>query len=980
MRNILTYFFCVMVLVLLPSWAIGQKTVTGKVTDGDSGEPLVGATVIVVGTSSGAFTDESGSFSVEAPADAESLLIRYTGYAEQTVAIDGSNINVSLKPGIELDEVVVIGYGRVKKDDATGSVESVKSDVFNRGAITSPQDLLAGKVAGVQITPSTQPGGGAQIRIRGGSSLSASNNPLIVIDGVPIANDDISGARNPLNLVNPNDIESFTVLKDASATAIYGSRASNGVIIITTKKGEAGKKLNVNFNTSLTFSQPMKRTDVLTADEFRTMINSQYDDTHPARGLLGDANTDWQDQIFQTGVMSDNNLSLSSGIGRVPFRVSVGYTSKEGVLKTDKFRRTTAGVNLTPGFFDNTLQLTLSVKSMFTKNNFADNGAIGNAVSFDPTQPVLDAGNAYGGYFTWQQPNGDPNPLAATNPLALLEQKSDVSDVKRIIASAQVDYRMWFLKDLRANLNMAYDYSYGEGMVNIPENAAFEFTNGGRRGEYNQTKKNELIEFYLDYAKDFKEKHDFNIMGGYSWQHFYKDNYAFATGVDTTVVLDPANSDPKEYYLLSLFGRLNYAFDNKLLVTATVRRDGTSRFSKENRWGLFPSAAIAYKIFSDRDGKVSNLKIRASYGITGQQDIGEDYYPYLSRYLAGQDNVMYQFGDQFYTTLRPNGYDANIKWEETTTYNVGLDFGFFKERLYGSIEYYRRKTTDLINFIPVPAGTNLTNFITTNVGDLENNGIEVSLNGVLVQKRDFNWEVGVNVTANSNKITRLTATEDTSYLGVFTGGISGGVGNNIQIHSVGQTANSFFVYEQVYDEQGVPIEGLYVDRNGDGQITPDDRYHSNDPFPTAFLGFTSNLRWRNLVFSFAGRANIGSFVYNNILSEHAFYSRSYSSTDYLSNVHAQTSAIDFNNPEYFSDHFIQNASFVRLDHITLSYTFDQLFGRDYRIQLYGTVQNPFVITNYDGIDPELNDGTDIGIDKNIYPRSRGYLIGLNANF
>lgn len=963
-------------IVLGPAILLGQRTITGNITDAESGEPLIGANILVVGTSSGTITDFDGNYSLEVPAGADKLMFSYTGYATMEVVIGASNIlDAKLSPGELLEEVVVIGYGTVKKEDATGSVQTVNTKDFNKGAITGPQELLAGKIAGVQITTGADPGAGAVIRIRGGSSLSASNDPLIVIDGVPVDNGGISGSRNPLNVINPNDIATFTVLKDASATAIYGSRASNGVILITTKKGKLGKKIGVNYSGNVSFSNPISTVDVLTASEFRSMINETYPEGHPSKNLLGSANTDWQSEIYETGIGQDHNLSLSGGVGVVPYRLSLGYTDKKGILMTDRFNRTTAALNLSPGFLDNTLQINVNLKGMFTNNNFANRGAIGSAVAFDPTQVVRDPGSPFGGFYTWLD-NGNPNTLAPANPLALLELTDNQSDVQRFITNASIDYRFPFLPELRANLNLAYDYSKGKGTNNVPGNASFAFdaaNGGGVKNKYDQEKKNELLEFYLNYVNVFGST-KFDIMGGYSWQRFFFEDSFFNSNIAGSEVTEGENSG--ELYLLSLFGRLNITLMDQVLITATLRRDGTSRFSPDTRWGLFPAAAVAWKIIDSKaTGPLTNLKLRLGYGVTGQQDVG-GYYQYLPRYLSGFDNARYQFGNQYVTTIRPEGYDANIKWEETTTYNVGIDYGLFNDRITGSIEYYLRETKDLINFVPVPAGTNLTNFLNTNVGDLENRGVEFSINAIPVRKADLSWEVGFNVTANKNKITRLTATEDPDYLGVLTGGISGGVGNTIQIHSVGFPANSFLVYEQVYAENGQPIEGLYVDRNGDGQVTADDQYRFKKPAPDVFFGLTTNLTYKNFDVSLAGRASIGNYVYNNIQSDQAFTDRLFHPTQYLLNVHADIKDINFNTPEYFSDHFIQDGSFLRLDHITLSYTFPEIFKKSGSLRVYGTLQNPILVTNYTGIDPEIFGG----IDGNIYPRSRTFLFGVNANF
>ncbi len=960
-------------LVVLPALAFSQRTISGTVTDGSSGETLIGASILVVGTSSGTVSDIDGTYSLEVPATATTLRFSYTGYETVEVTLGASNtVDIRMTPGTLLSEIVVIGYGEVKKEDATGSVTEVNSEVFNRGSITAPQELLAGKVAGVQITPSSDPGGGAQIRIRGGSSLSASNDPLIVIDGIPLDNRGISGARNIFDFVNPNDIETFTVLKDASATAIYGSRASNGVIMITTKKGKLGQKVKVEYNGNVSFSNALETGDVLNGEEFHELIHSRFEEGHPATTLVSDGNTDWQDEIYETGVGHDHNLNFTGGIGAVPYRVSVGYTDKKGILLTDRYQRTTGSINLSPRLIDNRLQVNFSMKGMNTDNRFANRGAIGAASFFDPTKPVYDDASPYGGYFTWVQANGEPNVLSPANPLAQLKFRKDESNVKRFVVSSSFDYRFGFLPELRANLNLAYDKSNGEGTINVPANASFAFFDGGVKNKYSQSKENSLLEFYLNYAKELGQT-KLDVMGGYSWQRNYFEDDFQNSNIAGTEVSDGDNSG--ELFLLSLFGRVNLTFFDRLLLTGTVRRDGSSRFSEDSRWGLFPAAALAYKLV-DNNGKgtLSTLKARIGWGVTGQQEIG-DYYVHLPRYLASFENAGYQFGDTFVQTLRAGGYDSKIKWEETTTINAGIDYGFLDERIYGSIEYYQRTTEDLLNFIPVPAGSNLTNFINTNIGDLENKGVEFSINVNPLRSEMMNWDFGFNLTANKNKITKLTASDDPNYNGVLTGGISGGVGNTAQIHSVGFPANSFYVYEQVYDAAGVPIEGLYVDRNEDGIVNEDDKYRLEKAAPDYFLGFTSTFNYGNFDFSFAGRANIGNYVYNNVQSGSS-YANLYHPTGYLGNVNSISSYLDFNNPQYLSDYFVQDASFLRLDHVTVGYNFGDMLDKIDFLKLFVTVQNPLLITDYEGIDPEI----DNGIDNNFYPRSRTILFGLNARF
>lgn len=987
MKISLQKFF--LTLACLLAWGgtlvLAQRQITGKVTDAENAEALIGASVMVEGTTIGTATDFEGNYRLNLPADAKSLRVTYTGYTTQTFAVGASNVmDFKLSPAGVLEETVIIGYGRVKREDATGLVQSVSAVNFNKGAITGPQELLAGKVAGVVISTDGSPGGGSKIRIRGESSLSASNDPLIVVDGIPLDNGGVSGSRNQLNIINPNDIESITVLKDASAAAIYGNRASGGVIIITTKKGTLGKKISVGYNANVSVGQTANRVDALTADEFRAAIVKQYTDpdpnapAHPALGLMGNANTDWQDEIYQSAWGHDHNVNVSGGIGKVPYRVSLGYTNKNGLLKTDNFQRYSTAVNLTPGFFDNTLQVNVHFKGMVSDNHFADKGAIGNALSFDPTKPVRDTSARFGGFTTWtQQANGNPNGLAPTNPVALLELRDDNSTVKQYITNASVDYRFKFLPALRANLNLAYDYAKGEGTVVVPNYAAFAFdelTGGGVNNVYEQTKKNSLLESYLNYKRGFGE-HDIDVMAGYSWQHFevgnsYKNSDAAGTPAETS-----EGTDPAELYLISLFGRVNYAFKDRYLLTGSLRRDGTSRFGPDFRWGIFPAAALAVKIIDNDKEYFNNLKVRTSWGITGQQDIG-DYYAYLARYQFGNPNAQYQFGDEFIQTIRPNAYVSNIKWEETTTYNLGFDFSIVKDRFSGSLDAYQRNTKDLLNFIPVSALSNLSNYVTDNIGTMETKGVELNLNLTPVKTKNLRWDLSTNFAYNNSKITKLTTSNDPNYQGVFTGGIAGGVGSNIQIHSVGYAPSSFYVFEQQYDDAGKLIEGSFANLNGDTLVNDNDKYRYKNPAPRYTLGITSSMDIGRLNFSFAGRANLGQYVYNNVQTDMGYLNRLYGTTRYLSNVNQ--SAVDLNVKDQakltFSDHFITNASFFRIDHVTVGYSFDNLIGK--YLNIYATVQNPFVITEYKGLDPEIGNG----IDNQIYPRPRTFLLGLNVNF
>ena len=960
-----------------------QRTITGTVTDKETGEPLIGVTVIEKEVrTNGVATDFEGKFRLRVSESATTLIFSYTGYDNLEQSIVGLNdLIVTMGGSKALEEVLVIGYGTVKREDATGLVQSVTAEKFNKGAITGPQDLLAGKVAGVTIISDGAPGGGAQIRIRGESSLSASNDPLIVVDGVPLDNGGVSGSRNQLNIINPNDIESFTVLKDASATAIYGNRASGGVILITTKKGTLGKKISVGYNGNVSVAETANRVDVLTADEFRAAVNNHYPEGHPARALVGTANTDWQDEIYQKAFAHDHNLSASGGIGMFPYRVSLGFTQKNGLLKTDEFKRYSSSINLSPKFLNNRLQFNFSLKGIISDNHFADRGAIGNALSFDPTKSVRDSSERYGGFTTWTIANGNPNGLAPTNPLALLELKNDNSTVKHYITSLSTDYRFGFLPDLRVNLNLGYDRAKGTGTIVVPNFAAFAFdaiTGGGVNNYYEQTRTNSLLETYLNYKKTFG-RHSLDVMGGYSWQHFQIDNYFKNSDTAGTPSEVDSNSDPAEYYLLSLFGRLNYEFNNRYLFTASLRRDGTSRFAPDYRWGVFPAAAFAVKLIDNGNKYLGNLKLRTSWGITGQQSIGgkiSDYYAYLAQYQLGRENAQYQFGSEYITTSRPNAYIENLQWEETTTYNVGLDFSIIQNRLSGSLDVYQRNTRDLLNKIPVPALSNLSNFAVDNIGTMETKGIELGLNLTPVMTGKIRWDLSANFAYNNSKITKLTTSNDPKYIGVLVGDIAGGVGSKIQNHYVGYAPSSFYVKKQLYDENGKVLENQFADLNSDGKVDDLDKYRYKNPAPPYTIGLTSSLSISAFTLSFAGRAHIGNYVYNNVQTDMGYLDRLYGTTNYLSNINQ--SAVDLNAAKQasltFSDYFVKEASFFRLDHITAGYSFNNVIGKNFNVSL--TVQNPLVVTKYDGLDPEIGNG----IDNNIYPRPRTYLLGFGVNF
>lgn len=973
------------------SEAVAQERtlVSGTVIDAESELGLPGVNIVVQGTMIGTTTNADGYYELRVPSLQDTLRFSFLGFSTVFEPINGrTEVDITMEvEQLSGGELVVIGYGTQEVGDNTGSVNSITAADFNEGAVNSVQDLFQGKAAGVNVTSGDgSPGGGATVRIRGGSSLSASNEPLYVVDGVPLDGGGISGMRNPLNTINPNDIESISVLKDASATAIYGSRASNGVIIINTKRGREGQDLRFTYSTKLSYQTIAEKAEVLDTETFRQVITDEVGGS--AVNLLGNADTDWQDAIYENAFSQEHNLSVSGAVDFLPYRVSIGFAGNDGMLRTDRNERLTGAVALNPSFFDDQLKVDLNFKGMRVNNQFANQGAIGAAVVFDPTQPI-ETGGPWGGYYTWLNNDDDPITIATDNPVALLEQRDDRSKVNRAIANAKLEYSLPFIDGLNAVLNAGIDYSdVVNGEVIVPENAAFEYSGdpetSGLFSTYDQRKENELLDFYFNYNKDVLDiESTFDITAGYSWEHHYEEGSSYVTNFDRD---DTANLDVRsdtdyatENYLVSFFGRLNYTLRDKYLLTFTLRQDGTSRFSEDNRWGLFPSLAVAWKMHEESflaDAEdITELKLRLGYGVTGQQNIGQGDYPYLAAYTYSEATARYQFGNEFITTLRPEGYNADLKWEETTTYNAAIDYSLFNDRIYGTLEAYYRETNDLLNVIPVAAGSNFTNRILSNVGTLEVRGLELSVNTRLVSRENFYWEVGVNGAFNDDEITKLTTVDDPSYLGVETGGIAGGVGNNIQIHSVGYPRSSFFVFEQVYDTDGNPIEGLYVDRNGDGVVNESDMYRYKDPSADFQFGFSTRVEYKNWDASLSAHGMVGNYVYNNVSSANSAYSL-LSYQNYLINAPTSIMDNDFQNQQLFSDHFVENASFFRLDNVNVGYTFNSPFDLLNSARVSVGVQNVFVITKYKGLDPEVFGG----IDNNIYPRPRIFNVGLNLNF
>jgi iron complex outermembrane receptor protein len=997
-KRLLLAFVTAMLAFAMPALA-QDKVVTGKVTDSKDGAVLVGASVLVKGTTIGVSTGANGSFSLKVPASANTLVISSVSYATKEIAIgDGSNLQIKLDQiNASLNEVVVIGYGSAKKKDLTGAVSTISSKDFVKGAITTPEQLISGKIAGVAITSNGgAPGSGSTIRIRGGASLNASNDPLIVVDGMPLSNDGISGVANPLSMINPNDIETFTVLKDASATAIYGSRASNGVILITTKKGKKGAP-TFSFSSQLSSATISKKADILNADQVTALVKANAPSNIIAK--LGTAKTDWQDQIYQNAIGTDNNLSISGGFKNLPYRISLGYLNQNGILKTGNLERTSVGLTLNPTLLDNHLKIDINVKGSFSKSRFANEGAIGAAVYFDPTQPVYSNSARYGGYWEWLNANNYASTgletLAPRNPLGTLMQRDDRSNVQRSIGNAVIDYKLHFFPDLRAIANIGYDYSQGTGTIVVNDSAAGSYRrfkdagsvfHGGVNNQYKQVKNNQYFNFYLNYSKELKAIDSrIEAIAGYEFQDYKTKNYNYSDlTYDKTVVSSPNYPyDQPENSLLSYMGRVNFTISNTYIMTASVRRDGSSKFNADNRYGVFPSAAFAWRAknesFLKNVDAISDLKFRVGYGVTGQQD-GIGNYDYISYYNLSGGTGSYQLGNTYYQMYRPGGYYYNRKWEQTATTNIALDYGFLNNRITGSIEYYVKNTTDLLNEINQPAGTNFSNKIVANVGSMENKGVEFSINYQAIKEKDLTWDIAFNATYNKNTITKLTISDDPSYAGARYGGISGGTGNTVLINSVGYNRGAYFVYRQVYDPTtGKPIDNLFDDKNRDGVINEKDLYQYKGADPTMFFGFSTSLTYKKFNAGFVMRANIGNYLYNNTASSSGTIRNLINPIGYVNNGSSDVLYTNFsgNGTNYYlSDYYVQNASFLRMDNINIGYNVGKVMHNKANLRLSANVQNAFVITKYKGLDPEMNGG----IDNNFYPRPRTIVIGLNLDF
>jgi len=979
-----------------------RQEVSGTVTSADDNAPLPGANVSVPGTTIGTAANAQGQYSLEVPTDADSLRFSFVGFQAQTVAIAGrTTIDVALAPAAQqIEELVVVGYGQQKTEEITGSISKIDSAGFNPGTYAGPEGMIQGKVAGLQITSSDRPGGSPLIRLRGGTSLNASNEPLFVVDGVPLDNEGTSGGRNPLNFLNPNDIENITVLKDASATAIYGSRGANGVIMIETKGGSEETK-RVSYNGSVSTATVADRVDVLSADQYRLLSAGLLLDGVAFPGVqerAGNASTDWQDQVTRSSVTQDHTISLSGGSEGRSYRFSLGYYRQEGIVRTSRTERVSTSLRYKELFLDDQLTLTANVKGTRTEDQFAPGGTIGNAVFYAPTQPVRDSTSQFGGFFEWPT-----SVLAPNNPVAEYEQLENTGQQYRSVGNAKFEYELPFVDGLTARLNLGYDVNAGENEFFAPTTLRSQAgnQNPGEVARRSFTRVNLLSDAYLEYDQTFDAiESDVKFTAGYSYQDFNEEYPEFsATGLETNILREnstaPASMEQTfvaeiDNRLISGFGRLNYSFKNRYLLTLTVRRDGSSRFGPRNRWGTFPSAALAWRITNESfmEGltpMISNLKLRGSWGITGNQDIGD--FQYVSTFSFSNNRARVQFGDEFLPMVRPSAADPGLKWEETTQSNIGLTFGFLDERFTGNIEYYRKDTDDLIATVAAPAGTNVGDVVTTNIGELRNSGFELTLDGLVFETEDFSWNANFNAATNNSEVLQIDrASEEASEQ--LVGGIEGGTGNQAQILREGVPAYSFFLYEHKSCggspcRDGIDHNGdgtadqldMYVDVNDDSTISRADRQVMENPFPDWTFGHSSRLRYRNVDFSFTLRAQVGNYVYNNNASNAGNLNGITNNSGIPQNRHESVLKYQFREKQLLSDVYLEDASFLKVEDITLGYTVNSIPGVK-RLRVYGRVENPFVLTGYSGPRPEIG----FGIDNNVFPRSRTWTTGLNLTF
>ncbi|MGB3591713.1 MAG: SusC/RagA family TonB-linked outer membrane protein [Nonlabens sp.] len=959
-------------LFVLPMIMWAQSTVTGTVIDGD-GLPALGAAVSVKGTSNGTSTDFEGKYTLENVNQNDVIVITFLGYKTQEIIYTGQNpLDVTLvEDASELDTIVLIGYGSTTKQNVTAAQTTVRDDEFNRGAIVSPGQLIAGKAAGVQVTAATgRPGDGPRIRVRAGSTLSASADPLYVVDGIPL---DATNAN--LNTINPAEIESFTILKDGSAAAIYGNRASNGVIIITTKKGKMSSDLSVGYDVQFAISNNADKVDVLTGDQFRALINQQGNPADIA--LLGTQNVDWQNEIYQTGTQAIHNITLQKGWEKTALRTNLAYTNQNGTLKTSGYERASLNASIVQKALDNDLKLTLTVQGALESGRSADEGAIGAAIGFDPTQDIFDI-NQPEGYFEYTLPaNGNIDETAPRNPLGLLNSLDAGFSNDQIRTTLQADYKIPGVEGLEFVGTAGIDYNEFKNFANRPALTTngtnlVRFTDNNSNGY----RINQLLNGRFDYKLDVESLDTkIELTAGSSFQNFRRESTSFSRN-NTGAPQTPFEAF-NENRLISFIGRATFDIKDLLVISGRISRDGTSRFSPDNRWGTFGGVSAGLKLtnldFIQNTGFLSQLKLRGGYGLTGQQEIGQDFL-FLQRNTPSNSQAQVEIGGQFFTTIRPE-LTTDLKWEETTEYNVGMDIGFFDDRLTGSVNLYTRDTEDLLQFGPLAAGS-LGNFGLQNVGATRSRGIEVDASLDLFRGDVFNWTVGGNVTFNEIEITDLSLGENDAP--VPQNPIGGaGFNNFIGEWAVGADPTSFLVYRQVYGADGRPLDGVFVDRNGDNVINSDDRVRYKNATPDAYFGFTSSLNYKKFDMNFTLRGQVGGYNYNNVRAgRENIQSITENNGAWLNNSTSGVLIDRFSSeplPLLFSSEYVERSDFLRLDNLSLGYTFD-LDTIDVRASVTG--RNLFLITDYSGLDPELGNG----IDGAIFPRAREVIFGLNFQF
>ncbi|MFN8205924.1 MAG: TonB-dependent receptor [Bacteroidales bacterium] len=983
--NLRLYTICLILCLALFERAVPvlaqqqqERSVTGTITD-EASLPMVGVTILVVGTTEGTVTDTKGNFSIRVPEGNNELRISFIGYETMIVSILGYNsLSIQMQPVAQnLNEIVVIGYGTQRKGDLTGSVANVSVKDFNKGIISSPEQLINGKISGVQIMSNNgSPTSGSTIRIRGGASLNASNDPLIVLDGIPLEAGGISGnGNNFLSLINPNDIESITILKDASATAIYGSRASNGVILITTKRA-TDNKLKINFSSTNFLQVKTKLADMLSPAEFMEVVNREGSAEQIA--LLGTSTTDWNNEIYRLAFGTDNSLNFSGKVKTLPYRVSFGYYNQDGIVKTDNAERYTGNLILSPSFLDDHLKLSANLKGALNKNQFSNGGVVWSGATFNPTIPVYSGQTRFGGYNEAIDGSGIPVTRAVLNPLGALNQYESTSDVSRLVGNIDLDYKMHFLPELKFHTTLGYDYAEGQGAVYVPDSAAQYYLSGGRNYSYGPQKlENKLLTTYFNYNKDLISiKSTIDATLGYDYQ-FWKSTTTFFRELNNEGV-QQATSAPTDqrHALISFYGRLNYSFNYKYVLTATFRRDGTSRFSEDNRWGTFPSVALAWRLseesFLRNFKQLSNLKLRASYGVTGQQE-GIGNYNYLPVYTLSQIGAQYIFGQNVINTWRPEAYVADLKWETTSAFNYGIDFGFFKNRFNGSLEYYTRKTKDLLAIVPSPAGTNFEKTILTNVGNVDSKGYELTLNATPVDNEEWSWSLSFNATWQTQTIKNLSIIKGEEVRNTLAGPTIDSY--YFQVLTEGHAPYMFYVYHQLYDENGKPVEGGYANLDDNPEINSADLYRYHSPAPDYIYGFSTAIRYKKWNLSTSVRANVGNYVYNGMgMNTGAFGTMSYNAYQ-LNNLNRSYLETGFQSRQYLSDYYVENASFLKMDNLNFGYNFGKLAGK-YNLNLTAMIQNVFTITKYSGVDPEVPNG----MDNSFYPRPRILSLNLSLEF